>query len=177
MLGPPFLCYRDIYWVTVAIPPLLPLSTIMEQMFAKVVPLLWQAAPTFLLIILLHFYLKAMLFKPLEKALEERKAATEGVRKQAREAREMAERRAAEYEESLRAARAEVYKEQDELRAELRKQQSDALASIRAQTEASIAEARARIAREREEAQAALLAESDALAEAIANAALTGRSN
>lgn len=158
-------------------PRCFPFSQPMEQMFAKVVPLLWQALPTFILIILLHFYLKAMLFKPLEKALEERRTATEGVRQQAKEAREMAERKAAEYEETLRAARTEVYKEQDQLRADLRKQQADALATIRSQTEATIVEARAQLERERDSARRTLETDSEALAESIAAVALKGRAN
>ena len=149
----------------------------MEQMLAQVWPLLWQAAPTFVLLILLHFYLKYMLFKPLHKAMEERKAATEGVREQSTHARLAAEKKAAEYEEALRQARTEVYKEQEQLRAELRKEQADALASMRSQTEALIADARTRIEAERASAQASLEAQSDSIAESIASAALKGGLN
>ena len=146
-------------------------------MLAQVLPLLWQAAPTFVLVILLHFYLKHMLFQPLQKALDERKAATEGVREQSTQARLAAEKKAAEYEEALRQARSEVYKEQDQLRAQLRKEQSDALASMRSQTEALVAEARKRIDDERVSAQAALEAQSDSIAESIAAAAMKGGLN
>ncbi len=45
--------------------------------------ILLRAVPTFLLVILLHFYLKSMFFKPLEKVLSERFQATEGARQAA----------------------------------------------------------------------------------------------
>ncbi|MEP7364175.1 MAG: ATP synthase F0 subunit B [Acidobacteriota bacterium] len=149
----------------------------MEQMLAQVWPLLWQAAPTFVLLILLHFYLKYMLFKPIQKAMDERKAATEGVREQSTQARLAAEKKAAEYEEALRQARTEVYKEQEQLRAELRKEQTDALASMRSQTEALLVDARKRIEAERATAQASLQSESDSIAESITAAALKGGLN
>lgn len=149
----------------------------MEQMLAQVWPLLWQAAPTFVLVILLHFYLKYMLFQPLHKAMEERKAATEGVREQSTAARLAAEKKAAEYEDALRQARTEVYKEQEQLRAELRKEQADAMASMRSQTEAMIADARKRIDAERAAAQATLEAEADSIAESITVAAMKGGLN
>lgn len=146
-------------------------------MLAQVVPLLWQALPTFFLLVLLHFYLKYMLFQPIHKVLEERRAATEGVREAATHARLAAEKKAAEYEEALRQARGEVYKEQELLRTGLRKEQQDALAEMRAHTEALIEQARVRIDTERAAAQASLEAESDAIAESIAKAALKGGLN
>ena len=149
----------------------------MEQMLAQVAPLLWQALPTFFLLILLHFYLKYMLFQPIHKVLEERRAATEGVREAATHARLAAEKKVAEYEAALRQARGEVYKEQEQLRTGLRKEQQDALAEMRAHTEALISQARTRIETERAAAQTALEAESDAIAESIAKAALKGGLN
>ena len=43
--------------------------------------ILLRAVPTFLLVILLHFYLKSIFFKPLENVLRKRYDATEGARK------------------------------------------------------------------------------------------------
>ena len=146
-------------------------------MIAQVVPLLWQAVPTFVIVILLHFYLKHMLFQPLQKALDERKAATNGVRAAAAEALKVAEQKASEYEDALHKARGEVYKEQDQLRLELRKQREAALESVRTQTEALLADARKRIETERDSAKATLQAESDSIAESIAAAAMKGGLN
>ena len=47
-----------------------------DQILAKVGSLIVQAVPTLFLIVVLHFYLKAMLFKPLAKVLAERDALT-----------------------------------------------------------------------------------------------------
>ena len=43
--------------------------------------ILLKAVPTVLLVVVLHFYLKYVFFKPLKKVLEERYNATEGARK------------------------------------------------------------------------------------------------
>src|ERR1035437_5121817 len=40
--------------------------------------ILLKAVPTFLLLVLLHFYLKGVFFKPLQKVLRQRYEATEG---------------------------------------------------------------------------------------------------
>ena len=66
--------------------------------------ILLKAVPTFLLVILLNFYLKAVFFKPLEKVLRQRYEATEGARKLAAESMERAAARTAEYEAAMRAA-------------------------------------------------------------------------
>jgi F-type H+-transporting ATPase subunit b len=147
----------------------------MESVLASLGALLLRALPTFFLVLLLHFYLKAIFFKPLEAALKERKAATSGVRKLAEEAIANAERKAAEYEAALRAARSELYKEQEAMRAKWREDQTAAVAQMRRQVEAQVAEARRRIQREQQEARASLESRSEALAEEIARAILSGR--
>ena len=75
-------------------------------MLSDVGAILLRAIPTFFLVIFLFFYLKGMFFGPLEKVLAERRAATEGARKQAKTAIELAEAKVAQYEAQLRAARA-----------------------------------------------------------------------
>src|ERR1035437_10711175 len=81
--------------------------------------ILLKAVPTFLLVLLLNFYLKAVFFKPLEKVLRERYEATEGARKLAAESMERAAARTAEYEAAVRAARAEVYQAQEQIHTQL----------------------------------------------------------
>ena len=149
----------------------------MEQMLESVRQLLLRALPTFAVVAFLYFYLKTMFFRPLEETLEKRKAATSGTRQSASESLGHAERKAAEYEERLRAARGEMYKEQEQLRKKWRDDQAAALAAARGTTDAQIKEARERIEDRKESAKAALDAESDALAERIAQAVLSGRSH
>src|SRR4051812_21357932 len=90
--------------------------------------LLIQALPTFFLVLLLHFYLKQVFFKPLERVLQERNEATEGARKHAAEALDRAAGKAAAYEEQIRAARNEIYKEQEQQRRLWREQQTAQIA-------------------------------------------------
>jgi F-type H+-transporting ATPase subunit b len=139
--------------------------------------LIVAALPTLVVFALLSIYLKHFFFKPLGKALAERKQATEGTGKMAHNAFEQAERKAKEYEEAFRAAKTELYKEQEQFRSDLRNQQSTALASMRASNEAMISEAEARISAETAAARQSLDAEAEALAEQIASAVLKGRLN
>ena len=68
--------------------------------------ILLRAIPTFLLVVFLHFYLKYMFFKPLDKVLHARYEATEGARLRAAESLEKAAAKTAEYEAAMRTARA-----------------------------------------------------------------------
>lgn len=118
-----------------------------------------------------------MFFKPLEKALAERKAATGGTRDAADAALRAAELKAKEYEDKLRDARSQIFHEQERMRNQWRDDQSQALTAIRGKVDAQIREARERIATAQETAKASLRTESDALAEQIAQNLLAGRLN
>ena len=63
--------------------------------------ILLRAVPTFLLVILLHFYLKSIFFKPLEKVLHQRYEATEGARKLAEQSLQQAAAKTAQYESAV----------------------------------------------------------------------------
>jgi F-type H+-transporting ATPase subunit b len=149
----------------------------MELMLLQVRDLLVLAFPTFLVLLLLHWYLKKMLFGPIERMLAERKAATTGTRQAADDALAKANRKASEYEGALRAARAEIYKQQEEMRRQWREEQSAALAAAKAQVDARLAAARASLEQETATQKAALSGEIESLAESIARAILTGRAN
>lgn len=151
--------------------------TRMESLLASLGGLLLRALPTFIILLILHFYLKAAFFKPIEKALKERKAATTGTRKLAEESLRKAEAKAAEYEEKLRAARAEIYREQEGIRKRWRDEQSAAIAAAKANVDAEIKAARQSIGAERDAAIASLSTQSDQLAEQIARTVLAGGSN
>jgi F-type H+-transporting ATPase subunit b len=134
--------------------------------------ILLRAIPTFLLVIFLHFYLKIVFFKPLEKVLDQRYEATEGARKLAEESLERVTAKTAEYEAALRAARAEAYQEQERLYQQLQEREAVSLAAARKQAEASIREAKDLLAQDVAAARASLDRESDALAVQIADALL-----
>ena len=137
--------------------------------------LLLKAIPTFLLIVLLHLYLKRMFFRPMARVIEERYQATEGARKAAEERLAKAAGKAAEYEASLRAARGEIYREQEELRQSLRQDQARAIAEARQSAGAGAKEASRQLAVELEAARQSLALQTESLASQIADSVLHGR--
>ncbi len=147
----------------------------MEATLRQLGGLLLSALPTFLLVVFLHYYLKFMFFKPLEKTLAERYAATEGARKLAAESLHRAERKTAEYEEAMRAERAKIYLEAEQHHKRLQEEEDAALLAERKTAEAHVREAQAQLARELEAAKASLAATADALAGEIADSILRGR--
>lgn len=146
----------------------------MESTINALGNILLNAVPTFLLFILLHFYLKSTFFKPMEKVLKQRHEATAGERKRAEEALAKAEAKAREYEESLKAVRNEIYKDQEEVRRKWQKEQDEQIAAANAQSKALISAAKADIESEVVIARQSLEAESRVLADKIANSVLAG---
>ncbi|HLY16081.1 MAG TPA: ATP synthase F0 subunit B [Bryobacteraceae bacterium] len=134
--------------------------------------ILLRAIPTFLLVVFLHFYLKHMFFKPLDKVLQARYDATEGARLKAAESLEKAAARMAEYEAALRAARGEVYQSQEQLHRRLQAEQAARTQAAREQAEAAVRAAKAQLAAEIDQAKTELAAQSDALASQIAETIL-----
>lgn len=129
--------------------------------------ILLRAVPTFVLIALLHLYLKNVFFKPLAKVLEKRYEATEGARRLAEQSLERAAAKTAEYEAAMRAARAEVYQAQERLHQRLEEQQAEQLRQARESAESSVNQAKAALGADVEQAKAALAPESEALADQI----------
>ncbi len=149
----------------------------MESVLASLGALLIRALPTFLILLVLHAYLKLVFFKPLEKALAERRAATSGTKEAAEESMRNADRKMAEYEEKLRHARGELFHSQEQQRKLWRDEQTVAVSDTRSRLEAQVRQARERIAAAQAEARTALASETDALAEQIARTLLAGRLN
>jgi F-type H+-transporting ATPase subunit b len=110
--------------------------------------ILQKASITVVLLIILHFYLKAVLFGPLDRIMQERRELTEGARKTAEDSLAAATRKADEYEAKLRDARAAVYKQQEEIRKRWLDEQAQQLAEARARSEATVKSAREAIAQD-----------------------------
>ncbi len=139
--------------------------------------LLIEALPTFIVVILLHWYLKTTLFQPLEKVLADRHAQTEGARQQAAAALASAEAKVAEYDNRLRAARSEIYQEQESWRRQLIDEQTAAVAKAREESHAQIQSAKLQISTQVEEARATLTKEAEGLADQIVGSILKGSRN
>lgn len=146
----------------------------METVLSSLGALCVNALPTFFLLLILHFYLKAMFFGPLEKALAERKAATEGTRKAAEESLARAEAKAAEYEAKLRDARGQIYKEQEAIRTQLRQEFTAKADARKAAMAATIKQARKEVDAEVAAAKAGLAGRADELADQIARNLIAG---
>ncbi len=134
--------------------------------------ILLRAVPTFLLVILLNFYLKSVFFRPLEKVLQERYAATGGARKLAGETADRASARAAEYEAAMRAARAEIYQAQEQLHKQLHERRATGAAEARGRADAAVREAKSELAAGVEAAKATLASDADSLAGQIVESIL-----
>ena len=149
----------------------------MEQTLHALAGILQKATLTVGLLLLLHFYLKAMLFGPLEKVLKQRDQLTKGARKAAEQSLAAADKKTQEYEAKLREARAEVYKEQEEIRRRWIEDQASQVSEARERNAAAVRKAREEIAAEAAAARRTLTESSGALAEEIVTAVLAGRAS
>jgi F-type H+-transporting ATPase subunit b len=147
----------------------------MEQTIQALGGVLLKAIPTICLLLLVHFYLKAMLFGPLEKVLKQRNELTEGARKAARMSLEEADRKQQDYENKFRDAKNEVYKAQEEVRRGWLNDQAAQIAAARESSESTVQAARERIAAETTAARQSLGETSAALADQIATSVLARR--
>lgn len=147
----------------------------MAQTLRSLVDILEKAVPTIVLLLLLHFYFKAMLFAPLAKILKQREALTKGARQSAEESLASAERKTLEYEAKLREARADVYREQEEIRRQWLAEQAAQIEQAHERSAAAVRDAKYEIAKEAAAARTTLLETSGALADQIAGSILGRR--
>lgn len=131
--------------------------------------------PTFFLVIFLAILARFIYLKPLESVLAERFRLTEGARKAAEESLKMADTKIAEYQESLAHARAGIYHEQAEFLKQLHADQAAQARAVREETDQRVAAIKLSLAQEADQARDTLEAQSEALAEEIAQTILTRR--
>jgi F-type H+-transporting ATPase subunit b len=147
----------------------------MEQLFKQLGDIIVRAVPAFIVFVLLHLYLKKVLFQPLERVLEERRKKTQGAVEASEAIIRAAAGRMDAYEHALNQARADIYKEQEVARRQLASGQAQAAERARAAMGAKVAEARTAIEAEASVARASLAEEAERLADKIATAVLAGR--
>lgn len=136
--------------------------------------ILLKAIPTFILVLLLHAYLRAVFFGPLSKVLAKRYEATEGARLAAKKSLQLAETKTAEYEAALMHARGEIYREQEEMRKQWQADQDRSVSEARSRAQQAVAAAKAELEREAENARASIQAAGEQLAVQIAGRVLQG---
>lgn len=147
----------------------------MEQTVQALVGILTKAIPTIIILVILHQFLKAVLFGPIEKMLKQRGELTHGARRAADQSLKNAERKTAEYEIKLRDARAVVYKEQEETRKQWLADQTEQLARAKSDAGVRVDAAKKEIASEAAAARVSLEQTSSTLADQIATAVLSRR--
>ena len=146
----------------------------METMLHDVGQVALRAIPTIVLFLFLYFYLKAMLFQPLQGVLGRWREATDGARKRAQEALDRAEAKVTEYEAALRAARGDIFNEQEKQRKAWRDEQTALVAAAREKATAQIREGRLQLAADAAIAQKGLSAQAESLADQIVTQVLKG---
>ena len=134
-----------------------------------------KAVPTILFLILLFWYFRAMLFKPLGRILKERGELTEGARLAAEKSLKLAEAKQQEYERKFTEARAEVYKIQEETRRKWLDEHAVQVADARKRSEAAVRQAKDEIAKEAADTRANLTETSAGLAQEIVSMILDRR--
>jgi F-type H+-transporting ATPase subunit b len=147
----------------------------MEQVLRSLSSLMLQAIPTIIILVILHFYLKFVYFRPMKRVLQERFDATEGARRLAEESLKKAAEKAAEYEAAIRAARADIFREQEKYRERLRAEQGEAIQQARQEADAMVKDARKQLADELVAAKRSLEQQTEALAGQIVNTILRRR--
>lgn len=147
----------------------------MEATLQSLGELLLKAVPTIIFFALLTVYLKHVFFKPLARILDERKQATEGVRKLAQQAFAAADQKASEFERALQLARAEIEQEHEALRRAWTDEQVEAIRIARVEADQTILEAKQQIAGETQRAQSELDATVESLSDQIVSSVLRRR--
>jgi F-type H+-transporting ATPase subunit b len=139
----------------------------MEQTIQALGGLMQNAVPTIIILILLFWYFRAMLFNPLGRILKEREELTEGARRAAEKSLKLAEAKQEEFEQKFAVARAEVYKFQEDTRRKWLEEQAGQIAEVKTRSEAAVRKAKDEIAAEAVQARGNLTESSAGLAQEI----------
>ena len=139
--------------------------------------ILLQAIPTICLLLIVHFYLKWMFFRPVREVLEKRREATEGARESAAAMLKQASEKAATLEAALRKAREEIYQESEATRRRWIDEQTSRLDEARRESRELIHKAKQQLEAEAEVARRSLAATADSLAEEITRSLLERRAS
>jgi F-type H+-transporting ATPase subunit b len=136
----------------------------MDQTLRQVGELLLGAIPTAVLLLLLYVIYHALVHKPLEAVMAERRNRTEGAVERARADIAAAEAKATEYETRLREAKVSIFKAQEARRNKAQQARSEAVAKARVQADEQVRAARQQLTQELEAAKATLGGEAERLA-------------
>jgi F-type H+-transporting ATPase subunit b len=139
----------------------------MDETLHQLGELLLGAVPTVILLTLLYALYTAIVHKPLQRVLAERRSKTEGAVEKSRADIAAAEARTTEYEQKLRAARAAIFQAQEARRQTVLQARAHALQAARVRTQTQVQAAKRDIENDRAAAEKGLSAEVAALAQEI----------
>jgi F-type H+-transporting ATPase subunit b len=139
----------------------------MDQTLQQLGELLLGSVPTVILLAVLYALYTAVVHKPLQRVLAERRDKTEGAVDKSRADIAAAEARTTEYEQKLREARAAVFRVQEARRQAVLQARTNALNEARRKAQAQVQAAKQDIENDRAEAEKALPAAAGALAQEI----------
>lgn len=139
----------------------------MDQTLQQLGELLLGSVPTVILLAVLYALYTAVVHKPLQRVLAERRDKTEGAVDKSRADIAAAEARTTEYEQKLREARARVFRAQEARRQAVLQARTNALNEARRKAQAQVQAAKQDIENDRAEAEKALPAAAGALAQEI----------
>ena len=135
----------------------------MDQTLHQLGQLLLASIPTIIVFVLLHYYLKRVLYRPLQQVLSARRERIEGKLQAAQATVALAEQKLSGYEEALRQRRMENYRHIDAQRQAALAAGKDVLGEARQRATATMVAARQRLAAENEQARAELQASVETL--------------
>ncbi len=139
----------------------------MDQTLQQLGELLLGAVPTVILLALLYGLYTAIVHKPLQRVLAERRNKTEGAIEKSKADISAADARTSEYEQKLREARAAVFRAQETRRQAAVQARTNAVNQARTKAQAQIQAAKASIENDRAAAESGLQGEAAALAQEI----------
>ena len=119
------------------------------------------------IIITMVFILNRVLFRPINRILDERENRTRGRSKEAREIIQRVGESMSRYEDSLRQARAEGYRLLEQQQAKALDERQNKIASVRNEVEEVIGQERGKIQAQADEARATLGDEARRMADSI----------
>ncbi|HLW99952.1 MAG TPA: ATP synthase F0 subunit B [Candidatus Acidoferrales bacterium] len=135
-----------------------------------------ESVPTVIMVMVFYLLLRSTFFIPLTRVMDERKARTEGARREAEVSQAAAREKTRAYEEALRKARAAVYAEQDAARHVIMEQRASAARDARTRALERVQKEKDQIAQEVAAAHGQLLASTPQLAAEIVRTLLASNS-
>jgi F-type H+-transporting ATPase subunit b len=139
----------------------------MDETLRQLGELLLGAVPTIILLAILSGLYSAIVHKPLQRVLADRRSKTEGAVEKAHADIAAAEARTSEYEQRLREARAAVFRSQEARRKTALDARTAALNEARSKAQEQVQAAKAAIEKDRDAAREGLQAEAQSLATEI----------